>query len=273
MIKCASEKWKEIFILNDLSFEVITESCKSGRDIPIVIAKDVLKYPEQVREFMENGYWWVNGGVEGSLRPGKSFDFGYDVDKYFIPLVDELVELYDAEDVIPIEFYGNCYNGNMDLYTTMSYLPHVDTFPGDDQNENPLNDFAFNLNLTKSDKVKTAFYSFNSKRSVCDFTLDDFEDFERVKDKHNEMKVKQWRKLSDNNYENYKLEYIADIEYNSMILYPSHYWHNCYLKEEWFTDTDRITFTGFFETIFSDDRIGPTYDPELTRYVKKLGFD
>ena len=58
-----------------------------------------------------------------------------------------------------------------------------------------------------------------------------------------------------------------------MILYPSHYWHNCYLKEEWFTDTDRITFTGFFETIFSDDRIGPTYDPELKRYVKKLGFD
>ena len=169
MIKCASEKWKEIFILNDLSFEVITESCKSGRDITIVIAKNVLKYPEQVREFMENGYWWVNGGVEGSLRPGKSFDFGYDVDKYFIPLVDELVELYDAEDVIPIEFYGNCYNGNMDLYTTMSYLPHVDTFPGDDQNENPLNDFAFNLNLTKSDKVKTAFYSFNNKRSVCDF--------------------------------------------------------------------------------------------------------
>ena len=28
-----------------------------------------------------------------------------------------------------------------------------------------------------------------------------------------------------------------------------------------------------FETTFSDDRIGPTYDPELTRYVKKLGFD
>ena len=87
MIKCASEKWKEVFILNDLSFEVITESCKSGRDIPIVIAKNVLKYPEQVREFMENGYWWVNGGVEGSLRPGKSFDFGYDVDKYFFPLL------------------------------------------------------------------------------------------------------------------------------------------------------------------------------------------
>ena len=249
MIKCASEKWKEIFILNDLSFEVITESCKSGRDIPIVIAKNVLKYPEQVREFMENGYWWVNGGVDGSLRPGKSFDFGYDVEKYFIPLVDELVELYDAEDVIPIEFYGNCYNGNMDLYTTKSYLPHVDTFPGDDQNENPLNDFAFNLNLTKSDKVKTAFYSFNNKRSVCDFHKNDYEDLRTCWDRQKDIRKEKTWFLIDDEYENYKLEYIADIEYNSMILYPSHNWHNSYINQDWFNDEDRITFTGFFEIV------------------------
>ena len=257
-IKCASEKWKEVFILNDLSFEKIPESCKSKKDTPIVVAKNVLKYPEQVREFMENGYWWMNRCINSSIRPGKSFDFGYDVGKYFTPLVNQFIKLYNADDIIPIEFYGNCYNGNADLYTTMSYLPHVDTFPGDNQNENPLNDFAFNLNLTKSDKVKTAFYSFNNKRSVCDFTKKDYEDLERVKNKHSEVKVKEWRKLSNENYENYKLEYIADIEYNSLILYPSHYWHGCYLKEDWFTDTDRITFTGFFETIFSN--------------VKKLGF-
>ena len=66
-IKCASEKWKEIFILNDLSFEKIPESCKSKRDIPIVIAKNVLKYPEQVREFLENGYWWMNRCITAIL--------------------------------------------------------------------------------------------------------------------------------------------------------------------------------------------------------------
>ena len=257
-MKCASEKWKEVFVLNDLSFEVITDSCKSKKDIPIVTSKNVLKYPEQVREFMENGYWWMNRCINSSIRPGKSFDFGYDVGKYFTPLVNQFIKLYNADDIIPIEFYGNCYNGNADLYTTMSYLPHVDTFPGDNQNENPLNDFAFNLNLTKSDKVKTAFYSFNNKRSVCDFTLKDYEDFERVKSKHKKIKVENWKKLSNENFQNYQLEYIADIEYNSLILYPSHYWHGCYLKEDWFTDTDRITFTGFFETIFSN--------------VKKLGF-
>ena len=257
-MKCASEKWKEVFILNDLSFEEITESCKSNKDIPIIAAKNVLKYPEQVREFLENGYWWMNRCLNSSIRPGKSFDFGFDVKGYFNPLINQFVKFYHADDIEPIEFYGNCYNGDADLYTTMSYLPHVDTFPGADEDINPLDDFAFNLNLTKSDKVKTAFYSFNNKKSVCDFTMEDFKDFERVKKRHKKIKSKDWKKLSNENFENYQLEYIADIEYNSLILYPSHYWHSVYIKEDWFTDTDRITFTGFFETIFSK--------------TKKLGF-
>ena len=257
-MKCASEKWKEVFILNDLSFEEITESCKSNKDIPIIAAKNVLKYPAQVREFMENGYWWMNRCLNSSIRPGKSFDFGFDVKGYFNPLINQFVKFYHADDIEPIEFYGNCYNGDADLYTTMSYLPHVDTFPGADEDINPLDDFAFNLNLTKSDKVKTAFYSFNNKKSVCDFTMEDFKDFERVKKRHKKIKSKDWKKLSNENFENYQLEYIADIEYNSLILYPSHYWHSVYKKEDWFTDTDRITFTGFFETIFSK--------------TKKLGF-
>ena len=35
------------------------------------------------------------------------------------------------------------------------------------------------------------------------------------------------------------------IEYNSMILYPSFYWHSAYVESEWFNDSDRITLTGF----------------------------
>ena len=172
-MKCASEKWKEVFVVNELSFEIINDSC--------TIAKDVLKYPEQVREFLENGYWWDNGGGEEECaRPGKSFDFGPNLDMYFNPLGDQLRKFYNVEEVLPIEIYGNCLNGNMDLYTVMSYVPHVDTFPGDDQNEDPLNDAAFNINLTKSDKVKTAFYSFNDKRSVCDFTANDYGDLKTI---------------------------------------------------------------------------------------------
>ena len=142
----------------------------------------------------------------------------------------------------------------------MSYLPHVDTFPGADKDINPLNDYAFNLNVTKSDKVNTAFYSFNNKKSVCDWTPDDYNDHDRVRARHKKIKAKDWKKLSNENFQNYQLEYIANIEYNSLILYPSHYWHSVYIKEDWFTDTDRVTFTGFFET--------KTTSPKR----KKLGF-
>ena len=241
-MKCASETWKEVFVLNELSFEIINDSC--------TIAKDVLKYPEQVREFLENGYWWDNGGGEEECaRPGKSFDFGPNIDMYFNPLCNQLASFYNVEEILPIEIYGNCLNGNMDLHTVMSYVPHVDTFPGDDQNENPLNEVAFNMNLTKSDKVKTCFYSFNNKKSICEFTAKDYADYRSVSNKQGFVEAEKWREIGGDEYENYNLEYVADIDYNSLILYPSHYWHNAYLKEDWFTDTDRITFTGFFELI------------------------
>ena len=242
-MKDANQKWKDIFVLNDLSFETLNE------DIPVTIIKNVLKYPDQVREFLDNGYWWENTFDGDCSRPGKSFEFGSDIDAYFDPLVEDFMEFYDAEDITPIEVYGNCFNGNMSLHTVRSALPHVDTFPGDDQNENPLNDIAFNLNVTKSDKVKTAFYSFNNKKSICDFTRLDYEDLRTCWNIQKDIrKDKSWF-LIDDNYEQYKLEYIADIAYNSMILYPSHVWHNSYIKEDWFNDEDRITFTGFFEVV------------------------
>ena len=243
MNKSANEIWKEIFVLNKLSFETLNEI------IPITIIKNVLKYPDQVREFLDNGYWWENGFDGKCSRPGKSFEFGLNTDFYFDPLVKPLIEFYEAEDILPIEIYGNCFNGNMNLHTVRSALPHVDTFPGDDQNEDPRMDVAFNLNLTKSDKVKTAFYSFNNKRSVCDFDKKDYDDLKNCWNRQKKIiKEKNWFLMSDN-YENYKLEYIADIDYNSMILYPSHNWHNSYIKEDWFNDEDRITFTGFFEIV------------------------
>ena len=160
-MKCISEKWAEVFVLNDITFEEMPGSYKSKyKDIPIYIARNVLKYPEQVREFMENGYWWKNGGMqmmaEGCTRPGKSFNFGSALEVYFSPLISVLQNFYDVDEIEPIEMYGNCYNSDMDLYNIVSAFPHVDTYPGDNQNENPLNDYAFNLNLTESDKVKTS---------------------------------------------------------------------------------------------------------------------
>ena len=252
-MKCAAEKWNEAFILNELIFETLEDSCKSIDDTPIILVKNALKYPDKVREFLDNGYWWTNPCVEDT-RPGKSFEFGTDLENYCDPLIDNLADYYEVDNITPIEFYANCFNGNMNLFSQMSYLPHVDTFPGDFTNRNPRNDIAFNINLTKSDKVKTAFYSFNGKRSVCDFTANDYGDLKKVtKKQKSKIFNMKWRESGENEYENYKLEYVADIDYNSMILYPSHYWHNSYIKEDWFIDEDRITLTGFFEPDFEDE--------------------
>ena len=74
-------------------------------------------------------------------------------------------------------------------------------FPGDDQNENPLNDVAFNINLTKSDKVKTAFYSFNDKKSICDFTAKDYNDLRNINNKHEFVIAEQWKESGENEYD------------------------------------------------------------------------
>ena len=63
------------------------------------------------------------------------------------------------------------------------------------------------------------------------------------------FKYLYWRWIQiDNEYGDFKLEYLASLEYNSMIVYPSHYWHNLYMKENWFEEKNRVTLTGFFTT-------------------------
>ena len=91
---------------------------------------------------------------------------------------------------------------------------------------------------------KTAFWSFKNKKSIFEFTREDFNDYESFNEQL-DNNVNKWFQL-DNNYGQYKLEDIVTIEYNSMILYPSFYWHSPYLKSDWFTNADRITLTGFF---------------------------
>ena len=107
-MKCAGEKWNEIFILNELIFEPLEDSCKSIDDVPIILVKNVLKHPDKVREFLDNGYWWNNGGGdEECARPGKSFDFGPNLDMYFNPLSTQLEEFYDVEEIFPSIYLAN----------------------------------------------------------------------------------------------------------------------------------------------------------------------
>ena len=230
MIESVDKKWNEIFVLNDLYWESVNE---------YQICRNVLKYPERVREFLDSGYWWSND-YEDCYRPGRSFSFGNNADHLFPSLLAELEELYEI-DLKPIHIYGNCFSNDMRLSNMRSILPHVDS---DEASERGI---AFNLNLTQSNDVKTSFWSWRNKKSAYQLNENEVDELNEYFEQLNQMKGNSWIQI-DNQTFDFRLEYLASIEYNSMIVYPSHYWHNLYMKENWFEEKNRVTLTGFFTT-------------------------
>ena len=229
MIESASERWQEIFVLNELDYE------KEGE---FKLCRNVLKYPEKVREFLEQGYWWSNE-YSNCYRPGKTFSFGYNSGQMFINLLLEFRKLYQR-NLNPVEIYGNCFNGNMRLSNVRSILPHVDSDVSHEMG------VAFNLNLTDSNQVMTSFWSWKNKKSSYSLSEKEIIEANTFFDQQNEIvKGNKWIQINSQ-YGNFKMESVAEIGYNDMIIYPSHYWHNVYMKENWFQNTDRVTLTGFF---------------------------
>ena len=111
MIKSASERWQEIFVLNELDYEEEGE---------FKLCRNVLKYPEKVREFLDHGYWWSNE-YSNCYRPGKTFSVGYNGGQVFADLLLEFRKLYQR-NLSPVEIYGNCFNGNMRLSNMLSLI-------------------------------------------------------------------------------------------------------------------------------------------------------
>ena len=223
----ASEEWNEIFVLNDLYWESVNE---------YQICRNVLKYPERVRAFLDSGYWWSND-YEDCYRPGRSFSFGNNSDHLFPNLLAELEELYEI-DLKPIEIYGNCFSNDMRLSNMRSILPHVDSDEAS---------IAFNLNLTQSNDVKTSFWSWRNKRSAYELNENEVNEIDEYFEQQNRIKGNSWIQIDDE-YGDFKLEYLASLEYNSMVVYPTHHWHNLYMKKNWFEKKNRVTLTGFFAT-------------------------
>ena len=267
MLEPINKKWSEVFVVNNSTFEY--KFIGKNKDIPIIIARDILKYPDKVREFVSNGYWWINEKSEDFARPGKSFMFGDGNENLCMdPIMHYVQILFGVTKVNVAGLTSNCNNGNMDVLNPHSIYPHVDNIidglPSEfDSNEsetlegrrNLIEDIqldpivAFNINITDSDKVNTGFWSFDNKKSLLEFTHNDYINQlvydEELYQKGVSENMSKWSLIDD--CDHYKLNDIVNLEYNSLILYPSHYFHNLYLKPEWFTDSDRITVTGFFE--------------------------
>jgi len=246
MIESSSRIWDDICHLNNLKYEF--RLLGKDNDIPVLVAEDYFKEPDKVGEFLRGGYWWDNSDNKDDnvIRPGKSVHFHPEMHSWFAePLVQPLATVLGLSQVQIGQVFGNCFNGNMEISDIHSCFPHTDFTNFDPQVSDQI---AFNINLTKSDNVNTAFYSFNNLKTRLDYSWNDnMEEGEFFKEMENSLKEDAtWFNVDD--YGPYRLEENVEIGYNTMIAYPTHFLHAPYIKPDWFTDTDRVTLTGFINT-------------------------
>ena len=169
-MKSASDRWQEIAVLNNLKFEF--KSLGKENDIPILVAPDYFKFPDLVREYFVNGYWWDNYS-DDNVRPGKSFLIHDEVVQWFVsPFVHSMAPLFGLKHFYSECAFGNCFNGNMTLNDIRSPFPHVDiTGQPDDMGDRLRSSphIACNINITESEyPVTTGFWSFNNIKTILD---------------------------------------------------------------------------------------------------------
>lgn len=245
MIRNSNNDWQDICEINPLKVEF-----KYLGDIPVLIARDFFTNPDAITEFFSKGHWWENGTnevmAEELIRPGKSLYFHEEVMDWFAaPILAPFLSLLGVKAVKLHSINGNCFNGDMPLDNLLSAFPHTDV-PGGDFVKAP--QIAFNIGLTKERQhlVQTGFWSFDGKKSKLDFSFNDESAVEKLNDYilgTKDARGNTWFQIKD--FEQYKLEEIVNIDYNSLVAYPTHYLHNPYMEPHWFTGHDRVTIAGF----------------------------
>tara|TARA_X000000368_G_C22942756_1_gene672942 strand:+ start:183 stop:1052 length:870 start_codon:yes stop_codon:yes gene_type:complete len=252
MIISRSKIWEEIGVVNNAKFEF--KYVGKDKDIPILIANDYLKFPDQVKDFFVNGDWWDNQ-CKQDIRPGKSYLIHHDlVDWFGEPFAKSIAPLLGLKYLKTDVTFGNNFNGNMSLYNIKSAFPHFDivssaAISSDSQYVNASH-IAFNINITQSEyPVSTGFYSFNGIKSFLDFSWNTSKEENDFFDNlgHQENDRLSWFQIDD--YGPWVLEDRVDMMYNSLVAYPTHFFHSPYIKPDWFTDTDRITISSFLNTM------------------------
>tara|TARA_B100000575_G_scaffold289322_1_gene290903 strand:+ start:3517 stop:4374 length:858 start_codon:yes stop_codon:yes gene_type:complete len=246
MVKTVTDTWQEISVVNNLKWEF--KLLGSKQDIPVLVAQDYWKFPDSIKDFFDNGYWYDNFSTN-NIRPGKSFHIQSEVLEWFTtPIKKSLAPLFGLTDFITDCTFGNCFNTNMKLTQIQSAFPHVDI----DNNVPLIHDvhIAANINITKSEHpVQTGFWSFNQLKSTLDFSHNDkavFRDFYFKMGSNALTDNASWFQIED--YGPWVLEDIVTMCYNTIVVYPSHFFHNPIMKDSWFDDSDRVTISSFLNT-------------------------
>lgn len=252
MITSRSKIWEEICVVNNVKFEF--RYVGKNNDIPILVANDYLKFPDKVQDFFVKGDWWDNQ-CKADIRPGKSYLIHHDLVEWFSePFARSIAPLLGLNYLKTDVAFGNNFNGNMPLHNIKSAFPHIDIVGSaavgtEDQYAN-VSHIAFNINITQSEyPVSTGFYSFNGIKSFLDFSWNTKNEENKFFDDlgHQEGDQLSWFQIDD--YGPWVLEDRVDMVYNSLVAYPTHFFHSPYIKRDWFTDTDRVTISAFLNTM------------------------
>lgn len=138
-------------------------------------------------------------------------------------------------DFAPVRVFTNVFTGDMPMIED-SHMPHADTFVDPEGGLNVIN-FVFNLWLSHG-IGGTAFWKWNDKKYITELSKEEYEQLYPLDKKS----VVPWKCFRGD--DNWKLDTVAPIEYNSCLVYDGGYFHSPYIPEESFLDAHRYSLVG-----------------------------
>lgn len=271
MIDTFTDKWIKYTEVNNSSFEILN----LGK-IDVVIIRDVLKYPDLLRSFIEELKFTISCLSFNNLKPGKTYYFNPSLnDIHARSLIQIISKIFGCTGIICPFYSINCFNGNMISHHN---YPHVDANP-----ENISVTIAANIGLTKNLKGGTGFWSYLGKINAMDMTQSEIEHYLKFSKEQKQISdtiINQVIQNLDNqksfdfpfkwhqieNEDDWALEYICPLEYNTLVLYSTLNFHNPYIKPEWYLNEDRVSISSFFDV----DPQSLIYDDSNKSSISKL---
>lgn len=244
LIRSANKIWNQISEVNNLEFEYLLLDGK----VPVLVANDIYKNPDLVSEFFENLDYWETREIKNTqiIRPGLTHNFPEIIQDQISNQIEERVKpLFGVSKMDIFDLYCQCTSADMTLDATSSLCcyPHIDVPVFD--SFDPIPCLVANINFTKSnDPVSTGFWSWKGKTNSLDFNRNDKNTLENFYRRHEELDVGSWFQIKD--YEDFKFETSATMEYNSLVLYPTTNLHNAYIEPNWFSDRQRLMLSIFY---------------------------
>lgn len=192
--------------------------------------RDFLKEPDLFVEIMEqfpviSTQWRKTGGFAPGWRQ--------EIPPWAAATIVERIR--KDVDFMPIRVFTNIFTSDMPM-SEGSHLPHADVFTAPDGGLNVIN-FVFNLWMTPG-IGGTAFWKWKDKKYITELNKEEYETL--FPDTENN--IVKWENFRGD--EDWRLDTIAPIEYNSCLIYDGGYFHSPFIPEEAFLDEHRYSLVG-----------------------------